>query len=393
MRPFAIAGLQLNISGRASNLPHITDRIEMLMLLYPWVQMVLVSELATYGGWTGNALPVPNDAEAAYCALAAKHGIWLIPGSLYEKTEEGIYNTAPVIDPTGTVLTRYRKMFPFMPYESGVESGTEFCVFDVPEVGRFGLSICYDMWLPETTRTLAAMGAEVILHPTLTPTIDRDVELSIVRASAATNQCFVIDVNGLGDGGNGRSLFVAPNGDVLYQAGSNEEMLPIEIDMERVQRSREVGLKGLGQPLKSFRDRKVHFSVYDRTPGVNPYLETLGPLEKMTRGSRAGIGVPLSVAKLIPVHADGVTLTPAPAVDSTTPATAPGVGPAPANAGHPGGGGLAGGPPAGPAAGLPAGLPAGPAGGPVGGPVGFAPIESGILPAVGAPLHGFGGAV
>lgn len=290
MRPFAIAGLQLNISGRRSNLDHICDRIEMLMLLYPWVQMVLVSELATYGGWTGNAMPLPNDTERRYCELAAKHGIWLIPGSLYESTEKGVYNTSPVINPQGEVISRYRKMFPFMPYETGVESGTEFCVFDVPDAGRFGVSICYDMWLPETSRTLAAMGAEVILHPTLTPSIDREVELSIVRATAATNQCFVIDINGIGDGGNGRSILVSPTGDVLYQAGSNEELLPIEIDLDRVRRSREVGLKGLGQPLKSFRDRAVEFSVYDRASGVASYLDSLGPLEKMSRGSRAGIG-------------------------------------------------------------------------------------------------------
>ncbi len=290
MRPFAVAGLQLNVSGRTSNLDHICDRIEMLMHLYPWVQMVLVSELATFGGWTGNAMPVPNEVEKRYGQLAAKHQIWLVPGSLYECAENNIYNMAPVFNPDGVVVARYRKMFPFMPYEVGVASGNEFCIFDVPDIGRFGLSICYDMWFPETTRTLAAMGAEVILHPTLTPTIDRDVELSIVRASAAMNQCFVIDINGIGDGGNGRSVLVSPTGDVLYQAGSNEELLPIEIDLDRVRRSREVGLKGLGQPLKSFRDRTVDFSVYDRTSGVAKYLDSLGTLEKMARGSKAGLG-------------------------------------------------------------------------------------------------------
>ncbi|MCA9298408.1 MAG: carbon-nitrogen hydrolase family protein, partial [Phycisphaerales bacterium] len=283
MRPFAVAGLQLNISGRQSNLDHVCDRIEMLMHLYPWVQMVLVSELATFGGWTGNAMTFPNAVEQRYCELAAKHRIWLIPGSLYESLDQGIFNMSPVINPDGVVIARYRKMFPFMPYETGVASGTEFCIFDVPEAGRFGLSICYDMWFPETTRTLAAMGAEVILHPTLTPSIDRDVELSIAQATAATNQCFVIDINGIGDGGNGRSVLVSPTGDVLYQAGTNEESMPIEIDLDRVRRSREVGLKGLGQPLKSFRDRAVDFRVYDRSSGVASYLDTLRPLEKMTR--------------------------------------------------------------------------------------------------------------
>lgn len=305
MRPFAVAGLQLKVSGRQSNLPHVCDRIEMLMHLYPWVQMVLVSELATFGGWTGNAMPLPNEIEATYQRLAAKHGIWLIPGSLYEQTPTGIYNTAPVINPAGEVIARYRKMFPFMPYEVGVESGTEFCVFDVPEVGRFGLSICYDMWLPETSRTLAAMGAEVILHPTLTASIDRDVELSIVRATAAMNQCFVVDINGIKDGGNGRSILASPTGDLLFEAGSNEEMLPIEIDLDRVRRSREVGLKGLGQPLKSFRDRKVDFTVYDRSSGVSSYLDTLGPLEKMTRGSTAGLEpvAPVGPSAVVPAAA------------------------------------------------------------------------------------------
>ena len=61
-----------------------------------------------------------------------------------------------MIDPNGNVVGRYRKMFPFQPYENHVEPGTEFLVFDVPDVGRFGVSICYDMWFPETSRTLAS---------------------------------------------------------------------------------------------------------------------------------------------------------------------------------------------------------------------------------------------
>jgi len=313
VRPFAIAGLQLHVSGRQSNLAHVCDRIEMLMHLYPWVQMVVVSELATFGGWTGHAMALPSEVEDTYRRLAAKHGLWLVPGSLYESTNEGVYNTAPVIDPSGAVIARYRKIFPFLPYEVGVRSGTDFCVFDVPGVGRFGLSICYDMWFGETSRTLAAMGAEVILHPTLTPSIDRDVELAIVRATAAMNQCFVIDINGIGDGGNGRSILVAPTGDVLYQAGSNEEMLPIEIDLDRARRSREVGLKGLGQPLKSFRDRSVDFAVYDRSSGVAAYLDTLGPLEKMARGSKAGLGFPVPNGSVESQSPDASTATEGPA--------------------------------------------------------------------------------
>jgi predicted amidohydrolase len=81
-------------------------------------------------------------------------------------------------------------------------------VFDVPGAGKIGIAICYDVWFPEASRTLAAMGAEVILVPTMTNTIDRDVELSIARSTAAINQCIVVDVNVGGEQGFGRSVFL-----------------------------------------------------------------------------------------------------------------------------------------------------------------------------------------
>ncbi len=315
MTPFAIAGLQLNIQADKQNLDYICGKIDLLMYLFPWVQMVVVSELATYGPLTTHAVTLPGAPESTYQAIAAKHSIWLLPGSMFEKRDGVIYNTAPVINPDGVVIARHRKMFPFLPYEAGVEGGTEFVVFDVPEVGRFGLSICYDMWFPETSRTLALMGAEVILHPTLTGTVDREVECTIARATAACNQCFVVDINGCHDGGNGRSSFVGPLGDLLYQAGAGEEMIPIEIDLDRVRRTREVGLRGLGQPLKSFRDRKVNFDIYNRSPESHAYLDTLGPLVKATRGSRAGIAA---------AEADGVaTSHPAPPPAAPVPPAAP----------------------------------------------------------------------
>ncbi|MCA8956057.1 MAG: carbon-nitrogen hydrolase family protein, partial [Planctomycetes bacterium] len=153
----------------------------------------------------------------------------------------------------------------------------------------FGVSICYDMWFPETTRTLTAMGAEVILHPTMTTTIDRELELTIARAAAITNQCFFVDINGVGDGGVGRSIVVGPAGDVIHEAGRQEELIPIEIDLARVRRSREFGIRGLGQPLKSFRDSRVHFDVYDLDSERRAYLHSLGPLIRPDRGSRAGL--------------------------------------------------------------------------------------------------------
>src|SRR5262249_55728414 len=155
--------------------------------------------------------------EGRLAEIGRLNGVWLVPGSLFERSGNAVFNTTPVIAPTGAVVARYRKMFPFQPYERAIESGSEFVTFDIPGITRAGVSICYDMWFPETTRTLAAMGAEVILHPTLTDTIDRDVELAIARASAATNQCYFFDINGVGDGGVGRSIVVDPSGYVLHE--------------------------------------------------------------------------------------------------------------------------------------------------------------------------------
>jgi len=277
MTPFAIAGIQMPISAAEENISAMGRRLDQLMARYPWVQMVLFSELAAFGPLPQFAQALPGPAEASFQAMAARYGIWLVPGSLFEKKAGHIHNTAPVIDPRGHVVARYRKLFPFRPYEEATTAGADFVVFDVPEIGRFGLSICYDMWFPETTRTLAAMGAEVILHPTLTDTLDREIELSICRASAAQNQCYWIDVNGLGAGGVGRSIFVGPAGDVLHQAGEGEEAIPLEIDLDRVRHERDRGLRGLGQPLKSFRDSRVDFAVY--RPGFErSYLDSLGPL-------------------------------------------------------------------------------------------------------------------
>ena len=290
MTPFAIAGMQLNLTAIQSNVPYMRSRLDLLMHIYPWVEMVVFSELAAFGPSTKHVQPLPGPVEDEFREMARKHRIWLLPGSLFEQaSDDKRYNTAMVIDPEGQIVGRYRKIFPFRPYEEGVEAGGSFLVFDVPEVGHFGVSICYDMWFPETSRTLVVMGAEVILHPSLTGTIDRDVELAIARATAAQQQCFMFDINGSGDGGLGRSIIVGPYGDVLYEAGHSEEMIPIEIDIDRVRRSREVGLRGLGQPLKSFRDRSIRFPVYGEGADKRGYLHSLGPLEKPRRRSSAGL--------------------------------------------------------------------------------------------------------
>jgi predicted amidohydrolase len=201
-----------------------------------------------------------------------------VPGTLIERRGELLYNTAPVIDPTGQVITRYSKVYPWSPYERDAAPGEELVTFDVPGVGCFGVSICYDMWFPETIRAMAWNGAEVILHPSLTNTIDREVERAIARASAATNQCYFLDVNGGGDLGFGRSGLYGPGGEILHEAESGREIITVELDLDYVRRVRSRGWNGLGQTLKSFRDGRISYPQYERG-ARSPHLDALGPLE------------------------------------------------------------------------------------------------------------------
>ncbi|MGK0498395.1 MAG: putative amidohydrolase [Oceanicoccus sp.] len=277
MSHFSIASLQLDVSAK-DNLAEIEQEIAKTVRVFPWVDMILLGELASFGSDPANAEAMPGKAEQFYCQLADKHNIWLIPGSMYEAEADKTYNTTPVINPDGEVISRYRKMFPFYPYEKGIEAGDQFCIFDVPDVGRFGVSICYDQWFPEVTRTLAWMGAEVILCPTMTNTIDRDIELSIARTNAVVGQCYFFNINVAGDIGQGKSIVVGPDGTIIYQAGIGAETIPIEIDMQHVRRVRERGIHGLGQTLKSFRDSKVKFPPYIDGHDKSAVLAKLGDL-------------------------------------------------------------------------------------------------------------------
>jgi predicted amidohydrolase len=274
---FGIAGLQLDLAP-GDNLDRIVREVAQVARRFPWVRMVLLGELCGFGVNTAHAQCLPGDAEEILRGAARDSGVWLIPGSLYERDGDTVYNTTPVIDPDGKVVARYRKMFPFAPYERGVAPGGEFVVFDVPGAGRFGVSICYDMWFPETTRSLVALGAEVILHPTLTNTVDREAELAIARASATINQCYFVDINVAGALGVGRSVVCGPGGEVIHQAGSGREVIAFEVDFAHVRRCRERGWQGLGQPLKSFRDSTVAFPAYGAAAAPSTALDALGPL-------------------------------------------------------------------------------------------------------------------
>jgi len=257
-RSLFVAGLQTAgiPDDPAATLAQFERRVRALAATFDGVQLVLAPELhlmalpglldETEGSTADRAVPVPGPLTERLGALARETGLWLVPGSVFEQTEEGIFNTALVFSPRGELVTTYRKCFPWQPYETTLPGRRVVC-FDVDGVGRLGLAICHDGVFPEVFRQLAWDGAEAILQVSLTGTSDRDAEVAVARANAIVNQVHVVNVNAAGPVGNGRSVVIDPEGTVRYQAGEGDELLTAVVDFDAVTLVRERGSFGLNR--------------------------------------------------------------------------------------------------------------------------------------------------
>ena len=205
------------------------------------------------------AIDVPGELTERLGLLAREAGLWLIPGSVYERAGDAVANTAVVFGPDGSLVATYRKCFPWQPYET-TQPGTQTVCFDIDGLGRFGLAICHDGAFPEIFRSLAWQGAEAIFQVTLTGTSDREAETVIARANAIVNQVAVVNVNAAAPVGNGRSLVIDPEGAVRYEAGVGEEVVTAVLDLDQVQRVRERGSFGINR-------------LWDEMDRVGPGLE------------------------------------------------------------------------------------------------------------------------
>jgi formamidase len=205
------------------------------------------------------AIDVPGETTERLAALAREAGLWLVPGSVYERVGDAVANTAVVLSPAGELVASYRKCFPWQPYETS-QPGTKTVCFDIDGVGRFGLAICHDGAFPEIFRSLAWQGAEAILQLTLTGTSDRGAETVIARANAIVNQVAVVNVNAAAPVGNGRSLVIDPEGAVRYEAGVGEEVVTAVLDLDQVQRVRERGSFGINR-------------LWEEMDGIGPGLD------------------------------------------------------------------------------------------------------------------------
>ncbi|MGV0742173.1 carbon-nitrogen hydrolase family protein [Mycolicibacterium sp. XJ870] len=193
------------------------------------------------------AEPLDGPRLAELARIAADLAVWLIPGSVPELGDGKVYNTAVVFNPAGELVAGYRKVFPWRPYETW-SCGSEFVVFEVPGIGRGGLSICYDAWFPESTRSLAWMGAEFVVNVVKTIGSDRKQERVLARANAIVNQVFMLSVNAAGPVGAGGSIVSDPEGEVVTDLpGTEPGLLTMRIDLDEVTRVRQVGTEGFNR--------------------------------------------------------------------------------------------------------------------------------------------------
>ena len=189
----------------------------------------------------------------------------VLPISFYERDVNVLYNSVAMIDAGGEILGVYRKThipddhfyqekFYFTPGDTG------FKVFDT-KYAKIGVGICWDQWFPETARSLALMGAEILLYPTAIgsePILECDSMphwRRCMQGHAAANIVPVIAANRIGKetvepcgenaGQSSRLIFYGSSfctdetGDIISQASRNEEeILMEEYDFDEIEKNR-----------------------------------------------------------------------------------------------------------------------------------------------------------
>ena len=205
------------------------------------------------------AEPIPGPSTNFFGEIAKQLGVVIVT-SLFERRAPGLYhNTAVVIEKDGSIAGKYRKMhipddpayyekFYFPPGDLGFQPLQT-------SVGRLGVQVCWDQWYPEGARLMALAGAEILIYPTAigyestdTPEEQQRQRVAwttVQRGHAVANGLPVVAVNRVGyepdPSGQtngiqfwGSSFVAGPQGELLYQASTNEEeSVIVAIDMER----------------------------------------------------------------------------------------------------------------------------------------------------------------
>ncbi|MBM7645021.1 putative amidohydrolase [Scopulibacillus daqui] len=177
--------------------------------------------------------------------LAAKHHVDMIAGSVSNKRNDNIYNTAFAVSKTGKLLYQKDKihLVPMLDEHLYLTGGDE--VPEVFEINGIKASqiICYDLRFPEITRFPTSQGAKIIFYVAQWTTKNIDHWRTLLKARAIENCVYVIACNSVGDVNNenhvgntyaGHSIVIDPNGNIVEEAGNQEAIITAEIDIQKV---------------------------------------------------------------------------------------------------------------------------------------------------------------
>lgn len=197
---------------------------------------------------------IPGRTSEFLARKAKEHGMYVHGGSIPELIqEEGkVGNTTLVYDPSGNLISTYRKIHLFDIDVKGQVSfkesdkfvdGKKMVNFET-EYGNMGLTICYDIRFPELYRALTLNGARVIFQPAaFTLYTGKDHWETLIRARAIENQVYMVSPAQIGTHGNGNKCFgstmiVDPWGMVLARAPERECVIVADIDYDAQEKVR-----------------------------------------------------------------------------------------------------------------------------------------------------------
>jgi predicted amidohydrolase len=196
---------------------------------------------------------------AALRDAAARHGIWLLAGSLGLLTDDAdgrFANRSLLIAPDGSIHARYDKIHMFdvnvsetevYRESSGYRPGSRASLAETP-FAKIGLTVCYDVRFPHLYRRLAQSGAQIITVPAAFNHITGAAHWeTLLRARAIETGCFILapaqtgfhaETEGKGRRTHGHSLAIAPWGEILTDAGIDPGVTLIDLDLAEVAKAR-----------------------------------------------------------------------------------------------------------------------------------------------------------
>ncbi|GAA3666887.1 carbon-nitrogen hydrolase family protein [Arthrobacter ginkgonis] len=194
------------------------------------------------------AEPLDGPFTQALRRTAARHGVAIVAGMLESiEGEDRAHNTLYVAGPNGEYLAHYRKVHlydAFMAKESDLIRPSEAdgpVLFEVAGT-TVGLSTCYDIRFPESSRELAAAGADlIVLAASWVPGPRKEDHLHVLgRARAIENTVYFLTACQAPPISTGGSVLLDPMGVVVGELGEKPEVRTFEVDKERIAAVRRV---------------------------------------------------------------------------------------------------------------------------------------------------------